>query len=85
MEQFKAGIIYPGETENRTKTYIDAQLFLENRAYIPYPNGRGGAETSICKKHAQYGIKLMDENQLSHKIFFEGHWSAILKQEALEN
>lgn len=83
MENFKSEKYYDGEEAHVTKVYIDAQLFLENRHVVAYPNGRGGVETSICKKHAQYGLKLMDENQLLHHIFFEGHWSAMRKQEGI--
>lgn len=78
QQRFEALENFPGEQEHRTKCYIDAQLFLENRAVLP--EGKGFVEKSICDKHAQYGIKLMDENKKFHSIFFHGHVSSLMEQ-----
>lgn len=68
------------EMYDRKITYTQAQLYLGNRKFTPYPNG-GGCESSICKKHAQYQQKLFAEQEARHSLWFYAEMSSIRAEE----
>ena len=64
----KSNVMHKDELYKRSETYLLGQMYLKNRKFTPYPNGRGGVEDSICKKHAGYSCKLMKNNELKYKL-----------------
>ena len=73
------------EIYDAATSYSQAQLYLANRKFTPYPDGRGGVEDSICKTHAAYSCKLMKEQELRHGLHFHAEIQSLKHNEESYN